>query len=68
MPDLMSILENFYRHERDDRSFRDIDDRSEDTLSRNDGPDDQIQNIGTFLPQVLTDELNLDSLTYGKSK
>lgn len=63
------FLENFYRQERDDRSFKDFDDsRTDDTLSRTDGPEDQIQNIATFLPQALTDELNLDSLNFGKTK
>lgn len=62
-------IENFYRHERDDRSFKDFDDsRTEDTMSRNEGPEDQIQNIATFLPQALTDELNLDNLGFGKMK
>lgn len=62
-------IENFYRHERDDRSFKDFDDsRTEDTMSRNEGPEDQIQNIATFLPQALTDELNLDTLGLGKMK
>jgi len=37
-------------------------------LSRNEGPEDQIQNIATFLPQALTDELNLDTLPIGKMK
>ena len=65
----MRIIENFYRQERDDRSFKDFDEsRTEDTLSRNEGPEDQIQNIATFLPQALTDELNFDSLNFGKTK
>jgi len=70
LPDLPAFkMENFYRQERDDRSFKDFDEsRTEDTLSRNEGPEDQIQNIATFLPQALTDELNFDSLNFGKTK
>ena len=34
--------------------------------SKYDSSEDQIQNIATFLPQALTDELNLDDL--GKKK
>jgi len=57
-------MDAFYRHDRDDRSYKEFDeDKTEDSSSsKYDASEDQIQNIGTFLPQALTDELNFTNL------
>jgi len=61
-------MENFYRRDRDDRSYKEFDDsRTEDSMSSKADPsEDAINNLGTFLPKAVTDELNLDSLNLGK--